>query len=242
MSSEATLRLASFVGVLLVMLIAERAWPKRPTPRFEWRMVWNLTLVAFNQLLVRVAVPVLPAVLAASRFGDGHGPFALMPRPLAFILAIVVFDGLIWAQHLLFHRVSPLWALHRLHHADPVYDTTTALRFHPVEILLSMGIKLAAVWVLAPPPEAIIAFEVILNAMAMFNHANLALPQAVDQVLRAALVTPDVHRVHHSVRPEEAHTNFGFNLVIWDRMFGTYTAQPAGGHVAMAIGAPTAAG
>ena len=154
------------------------------------------------------------------------------------LAAVVLLDLAIYLQHVLFHAVPGLWRLHRMHHADLDFDVTTGLRFHPVEIILSMGLKLMVVVALGAPPLAVLVFEVLLNATAMFNHANLRLPAALDRVLRPLLVTPDMHRVHHSVVPRETNSNFGFNLALWDRLFGTYIAQPAAGHTAMTIGIP----
>lgn len=148
----------------------------------------------------------------------------------------MLLDLLIWAQHRVFHRVPWLWRIHRMHHADPDFDATTALRFHPIEILLSMAIKVVAVLLLGPSAIAVVLFEVILNTCAMFNHANLRLPSLLDTPLRLVLVTPDMHRVHHSTLPGEHHSNFGFSLSIWDRWFGSYVAQPLDGHLHMQIG------
>jgi sterol desaturase/sphingolipid hydroxylase (fatty acid hydroxylase superfamily) len=152
------------------------------------------------------------------------------------IATVVVLDLFIYLQHVMFHAVPALWRLHRMHHADLDFDVTTGARFHPIEIVLSMLIKLAAVVVLGAPPVAVLIFEVVLNATAMFNHGNLRLPLAVDRVLRLFVVTPDMHRVHHSIVPAETNSNFGFNLPWWDRLLGTYRAQPAAGHVVMTIG------
>jgi sterol desaturase/sphingolipid hydroxylase (fatty acid hydroxylase superfamily) len=149
---------------------------------------------------------------------------------------VVVLDLVIYLQHVLFHAVPALWRLHRMHHADLDFDVTTGLRFHPIEIVLSMGIKLAVVAVLGPPAAAVLVFEVILNGTAMFNHSNIRIPLGLDRILRWVVVTPDMHRVHHSVVPQETNSNFGFNLPWWDRLFGTYRAQPAEGHDGMTIG------
>jgi sterol desaturase/sphingolipid hydroxylase (fatty acid hydroxylase superfamily) len=159
-----------------------------------------------------------------------------LPSWAAVLLAVTALDLVIYLQHVMFHAVPALWRLHRMHHADLEFDVTTGLRFHPAEILLSMGLKLAAVAVLGPPPVAVLIFEVLLNATAMFNHSNIRLPLAVDRVLRLVVVTPDMHRVHHSIVPQETNSNFGFNLPWWDRLLGTYRAQPAAGHDGMVIG------
>jgi sterol desaturase/sphingolipid hydroxylase (fatty acid hydroxylase superfamily) len=235
--NEAGLRVAVFLVVGVVMALAERRWPRRTPPSVPGRIGNNLAMVVLDQAVVRVAVPLLPAAWAAARWGHG-GWMASLPWGAAMVVGWVALDFAIWLQHLLFHRVSWLWRLHRVHHADTGFDVSTALRFHPVEILLSIAYKLAWVQVLGPPPEAVVAFEITLNALAMFNHANLAIPARIDAVLRTVWVTPDVHRVHHGVRADEMHTNFGFNLVVWDKLFGTYRAQPAGDHATMVLGLP----
>ena len=172
----------------------------------------------------------------AAREGLGLLHLVQLPRAAAVLLAVVLLDCAIYAQHVVFHRVPLLWRLHRVHHTDPDYDVSTAARFHPVEILLSMGIKIVAVVALGAPPLAVVIFEVVLSTTALFNHGNVGLPLALDRVVRWVIVTPDMHRVHHSVLRAETDSNFGFNLPWWDRLFGTYRAQPARGHVGMRIG------
>ncbi len=235
--TEAGWRLGVFVAVLAVMLWAERRWPRRVPAEVPGRVLHNFLIVVLDQGVVRLLVPLLPVALAASRWGAG-GLLAGTPWWAAAGLGVLVLDFAIWLQHVLFHRVSWLWRLHRLHHADTGFDVSTALRFHPAEILLSIAYKLAWVWVLGPPPEAVLAFEIGLNALAMFNHANLALSPRWDAALRRVWVTPDVHRVHHGARADEMHTNFGFNVVWWDKLFGTYREQPAGDHATMVLGLP----
>jgi sterol desaturase/sphingolipid hydroxylase (fatty acid hydroxylase superfamily) len=159
-----------------------------------------------------------------------------MPHWLAVVACVLALDLLIYGQHVAFHKVAPLWRLHRMHHADLDIDVTTGARFHPVEILLSLGIKLIAVLALGAPPLSVLLFEVLLNATSMFNHANLALPGWLDRMLRWVLVTPDMHRVHHSWHRDETDSNFGFSLSWWDRVFGTYRDQPRDGHQGMTIG------
>jgi sterol desaturase/sphingolipid hydroxylase (fatty acid hydroxylase superfamily) len=159
-----------------------------------------------------------------------------VPYPVAVVVSILVLDLVIYLQHLMFHAVPILWRLHRMHHADLDFDVTTGARFHPIEIVLSMLIKFAAIAVLGPPAVAVLVFEVLLNATAMFNHGNVRIPPAWDRVLRWVVVTPDMHRVHHSIEAPETNSNFGFNLPWWDRLFGTYRAQPAAGHEGMTIG------
>jgi sterol desaturase/sphingolipid hydroxylase (fatty acid hydroxylase superfamily) len=205
------------------------------------RWFTNLGLSVFNTAMLRVSFLVVPALsVFASVYAEGLG-WGLLPALglsgwTAAIVAFLLLDLAIYAQHAAFHFIQPLWRLHRVHHADPDIDVTTAVRFHPLEILISQGLKIGIVLVLGAPVVAVVAFEIALNATAMFSHANLRLPPAVDAVLRTALVTPDMHRVHHSVRIAETNSNFGFNLSIWDRFFRTYRAQPAEGHLGMTIG------
>ena len=237
LTHEPAIRLTIFAGVLLAMLAWEQLAPRRAaTAPTALRRANNLALVAIDTLLLRLLFPVLAVGLAARL--EGPGLLSLLPAPrwLLAVLAVLVFDCAIYWQHRLFHAVPLLWRLHRVHHADPDFDVTTALRFHPGEIILSMAIKLALVALLGPPAEAVMIFEVLLNASAMFNHGNVGLPGRIDAALRRLIVTPDMHRVHHSVRPAEMHRNFGFCLSVWDHWFGTAIDQPQGGHKAMRIG------
>ncbi|MDQ0313801.1 sterol desaturase family protein [Amorphus orientalis] len=239
LAHEPAIRLAIFASVLAAMAIWEVAAPRRrlEIPRvLRWSN--NLALVVVDTLVLRLVFPMLAvglAVLAAER---GWGLFNLVDVPvwLAFAVSLLVLDLSIYGQHVLFHAVPALWRVHRMHHADLDIDVTTALRFHPIEIALSMGIKLALVALLGVPAVAVVVFEVVLNGMAMFNHANVRLPAGLDRVLRLAVVTPDMHRVHHSIERRETDSNYGFNLSVWDRLFGTYTAQPRAGHEGMTIG------
>ncbi len=239
LSHEPAVRLGAFVAVLALMALWEAARPRRPRslPR---RLRWsnNLALVVVDALALRLLVPVLAVGLALTAEAEGWGLLNILAMPgwLAIPLAVLALDLVVYLQHVLFHAVPALWRLHRMHHADTDIDVTTGLRFHPLEIVVSMAIKLAAVLVLGPPAVAVVLFEVLLNATALFNHANLRLPAGVDRWLRLVLVTPDMHRVHHSVRPEETHSNFGFNVPWWDRLLGTYRAQPKDGHDGMTIG------
>jgi len=238
-SHEGTVRLAMFAGLLVMFAVAEAVWPRRgrTQPRLS-RWSTNGAITVLNTLVLRVAVPVLAVGAAAWAQQSGIGLFNHVPLPgwAAFALSMVVLDAAIYAQHVVFHRVPLLWRMHRVHHTDRDIDVTTALRFHPAEIVVSMGIKIALVVALGAPPAAVIAFEIVLNGMAMFNHSNLRLPHRLDAALRRLVVTPDMHRVHHSVRRDETDSNFGFNLSVWDRVFGTYRAQPADGHTGMTIG------
>ena len=236
---EALIRLGFFAGVLAAMFLWERLAPRR-VPAYPRVARWssNLTLVALDTLLVRLLVPVTAVALAewcrVEQVGLLH---SLGATPVVAVpLAVLLLDLAIYVQHVVFHRVPVLWRLHRVHHADPDFDVTTAVRFHPLEILLSMGIKLGVVAALGAPAVAVVAFEVLLNATAMFNHGNVRLPRWIDRRLRLLLVTPDMHRVHHSVLAAETNSNYGFNLPFWDRLFRTYRDQPAGGHEGMQIG------
>jgi len=236
---EATLRLGVFVGILGLMALVELILPKRRlvAPKgLRWAL--NLGLVVVNALVLRLLFPVLAAGLALEAARRGWGLFNRLdwPPALEFVIAVVALDFIIYVQHRLFHVVPLFWRIHRMHHVDRDIDVTTGLRFHPFEIVLSMVIKLGAVVALGPTAAAVILFEIILNGMAMFNHGNIRLPQRLDAVLRALVVTPDMHRVHHSVRAAEYNRNFGFNLSLWDRLFASYRARPADGHKAMTIG------
>ena len=241
--SETALRLGVFLAVFVVMAAAEALRPKRKLsyPRGR-RWVTNLAIVAVDSFVVRLmaalAIP-LVAVAAALHAGrQGWGLFNWLDWPfwLEVLLTVVILDLAIWFQHLVSHKVPLLWRLHQMHHADVDIDVTTAIRFHPVEIALSMLWKIVCVYALGASPEAVILFEIVLNGCAMFNHANVALTAGVDRVLRLVIVTPDMHRVHHSVLHHEHDSNYGFNLSVWDRMFRTYTPQPSKGHDGMTIG------
>jgi sterol desaturase/sphingolipid hydroxylase (fatty acid hydroxylase superfamily) len=236
---ESVLRLGCFFAVLLLMMLWEWRQPRRilNLPRAQ-RWLANLGIIVVDSLVVRLVFPVLAVGAAGVAEMHGWGLFHGLDAPfgLAFVASLLVLDLAIYAQHVLFHKLPLLWRLHRMHHTDLDFDVTTALRFHPLEIVLSMLIKLAVVVLLGAPVAAVMLFEVILNATAMFNHGNVRLPERWDRALRWGLVTPDMHRVHHSVRPEETDRNFGFNLPWWDRLFGTYRDQPRDGHVGMTIG------
>ncbi|GAB4360147.1 MAG: sterol desaturase family protein [Kiloniellaceae bacterium] len=239
LTHEPVLRLALFFGVLAALMAAEAVLPRRrrAIPRLT-RWVGNLGVVAIDTLLLRLIFPLAAVGFALVAEERGWGLFNAVAVPgwLAFLVSLLVLDLAIYLQHVMFHAVPALWRLHRMHHADLEIDVTTGLRFHPVEILLSMGIKIAVVAALGPPAVAVLVFEVLLNATAMFNHSNLKLPLALDRVLRLLVVTPDMHRVHHSIHPNETNSNFGFNFPWWDRLLGTYRPQPRDGHEAMTIG------
>lgn len=239
LAAEPQLRLVVFLGVLATLALCELIVPRRriEIPRIiRWSN--NLALVVIDTIILRLTFPILAVGMAVIAQDNGWGLFNIIDLPswVAILLSVIVLDLVIYLQHVIFHAVPALWRLHRMHHADLEFDVTTGLRFHPVEILLSMGVKLAVVVALGPPAVAVLIFEVLLNATAMFNHSNIRLPPFADRVLRLVLVTPDMHRVHHSVRPEETNSNFGFNLPWWDRLLGTYKAQPSAGHEEMSIG------
>lgn len=238
-NNEAVIRMGFFLGILAVMAVWELAAPRRrqDIPRvLRWSN--NLAVVALDTLVVRLSFPILAVGLAVFVEERGWGLLNLYEIPiwLGIVISILVLDLAIYLQHVMFHAVPALWRLHRMHHADLEFDVTTGLRFHPVEILLSMGIKLAVVAALGPPAVSVLIFEVLLNATSMFNHSNIDIPGPIDRTLRLFIVTPDMHRVHHSIMPHETNSNFGFNLPWWDRSLGTYRAQPEKGHLGMTIG------
>ncbi|MFA7241712.1 MAG: sterol desaturase family protein [Sulfuricellaceae bacterium] len=238
-SHEQAIRLGFFLGVLAVMAMWEVLAPRRVlTVSKAVRWGNNLGLVFFNSFIVRLIFPAAAVGMASFAYAHGWGMFNYFALPplLAIVLSVVAMDLIIYLQHVLVHAVPLLWRLHRVHHADLDYDVTTGARFHPIEIILSMLIKFATIIVLGAPVVAVIVFEVLLNAMAMFNHANVSLPVALDRALRWLVVTPDMHRVHHSVEDDETNSNFGFNLSLWDRLFGTWREQPRAGHLGMTIG------
>jgi sterol desaturase/sphingolipid hydroxylase (fatty acid hydroxylase superfamily) len=236
---ETAIRLTAFLGVLALVAAAEWLFPRRRLTVSKLRR-WasNLGIVFLNTLLVRLLLPVTAAAFAVFAADRGWGLFNYFDAPgwFAIIASVVILDFAIYLQHVMFHAVPALWRLHRMHHADLDFDVTTGARFHPIEIILSMLIKFAVIAVIGAPAAAVIVFEVLLNATSMFNHGNLRLPLAFDRVLRLFVVTPDMHRVHHSIEDYETNSNFGFNLSLWDRLFGTYKAQPDAGHEGMTIG------
>ena len=237
--SEQLIRLTGFLGVLATLMVIEVLAPRRRGAIGRWqRWRGNLAIVVLDTLLVRLVFPAAAIGVAVTAEVQGWGLLNILALPdwLTILVSLVALDLLIYAQHVAFHAVPLLWRVHRMHHSDPEIDVTTALRFHPIEITLSLILKFAAIVALGVPPLAVLIFEVVLNAAAMFNHSNVALPRALDRVLRWVIVTPDMHRVHHSIVARETNSNFGFNLPWWDRVFGSYCAQPAAGHEAMMIG------
>jgi len=236
---EAQIRLAVFSGIFILLAFLEILAPRRTlTFAKSWRWFSNLGISVLNSVVLRLLLPAAGVGAAALADQQGLGVFNLVVWPLWISVPVflLVFDVTIYWQHRIFHRIPWLWRLHRMHHTDPDYDLTTGNRFHPLEILLSGMIKVVLIVLMGPPVLAVILAEIILNASAMFNHSNLRLPLAMDRVLRQIIVTPDMHRVHHSIYPEEFNRNFGFNLSLWDRLFRSYCDQPRDGHEEMSIG------
>ncbi len=238
-SNEKYIRMGFFFGMIILIGLWEILAPKRAlTVSKTVRWMNNLGLVFFNIFILRVLFPVAAVGVATIATYNGWGLFNYFAVPfwLAVVATVIIMDFVIYIQHVMVHAIPVLWRLHRVHHADLDYDVTTGSRFHTLEIILSMLIKFATILLLGPPIVAVIIFEVILNATAMFNHGNISLPKTFDKYLRLFLVTPDMHRVHHSVEDDEANSNFGFSLPWWDRLFGTYRDQPRAGHEGMTIG------
>jgi sterol desaturase/sphingolipid hydroxylase (fatty acid hydroxylase superfamily) len=236
---EPYIRLGAFAGVFIVMAVWEFVVPRRKqTIGRGWRWPNNLGVVIVDTLLVRILFPTTAVGLAMLAEARGFGFFNILALPtwVGVVASVVILDLAIYLQHVLFHAVPALWRLHRMHHADLEFDVSTGLRFHPIEILLSMVIKFTVVAALGAPAVAVLIFEVLLNATSMFNHGNVRIATGLDRMLRWIVVTPDMHRVHHSILSRETNSNFGFNLPWWDRLFGTYRAQPTAGHDGMTIG------
>lgn len=239
LAHEPALRLGLFAGVFAIVAIWELLAPQRVlSVSKSTRWANNLGLVVLNTALLRLLFPAAAVGVAAFCVANGWGVLNHFKAPwwLGVPLALIAMDFVIWLQHVMVHAVPALWRLHRVHHADLNFDLTTGLRFHPAEMALSMLIKFASVALLGPPLVAVVIFEVALNAGALFNHGNIRLPAGLDRALRWIIVTPDMHRVHHSVQEDEANSNFGFNLSLWDRLLGTYREQPRQGHLGMRIG------
>ena len=239
LANEVPVRLSFFFGIFALMAVWELLAPRRVlTVSKTVRWINNLGLVFLNSLVLRLLFPAAAVGVAVVAKQHGWGLMNIYGIPLApaVVCSVILMDLVIYLQHVMVHAVPTLWRLHRVHHADLDYDVTTGARFHPLEIVLSMLIKFATIMVLGPPVVAVVIFEVILNATAMFNHSNIRLPAGLDSILRLIVVTPDMHRVHHSVEDDETNSNFGFNLPWWDRLFGTYRDQPRAGHEGMTIG------
>lgn len=238
---EDTIRLSVFVGMLLIIMLCERLWPRRePTQSILHRWSINLGLVTLNSLLQRV---LLGSVVYQSALIAEQAQWGLLhqfnaPEWVDIVLTLLWLDLVIYWQHRIFHRIPTLWRLHQVHHTDLDFDATTAVRFHPIEIGLSLLVKVAGVWVLGAHPLAVIGFEIILNASAIFNHGNFRIPPRVDNAVRWLLVTPDMHRIHHSVIRSETDSNFGFSISCWDRLFGSYCPVPEQGQLGMTMGLP----
>jgi sterol desaturase/sphingolipid hydroxylase (fatty acid hydroxylase superfamily) len=236
---EPLIRLTAFAGVFAVMAAWEFIAPRRKQSFGRtWRWPNNLGVVVVDTLVVRILFPTAAVGLALIAEARGFGFFNAVAFPgwIGVVLSIVILDLAIYLQHVLFHAVPALWRLHRMHHADLDIDVTTGLRFHPIEIVLSILIKFAVIAVLGAPAIAVLIFEVLLNATSMFNHSNVRIPSRIDRALRWLVVTPDMHRIHHSILSRETNSNFGFNLPWWDHLLGTYRAQPEAGHEGMTIG------
>jgi sterol desaturase/sphingolipid hydroxylase (fatty acid hydroxylase superfamily) len=236
---EPWVRLLAFAVVLAALAAWELRMPRRPRPLGRTaRWPGNLGVVAVDTLLVRTLFPTTAVGIAIVCETQGLGLLQIMKLPAwaTILLAFLALDLAIYLQHVLFHAVPALWRLHRMHHADQDIDVTTGVRFHPIEILLSMGIKFGVIVALGAPAIAVLVFEMLLNSTSMFNHSNVRMPLWLDRILRWIVVTPDMHRVHHSIVVRETNSNFGFNLPWWDRLFGTYRSQPAAGHDGMTIG------
>lgn len=236
---ELSIRLTAFFTIFAAMALWEVASPCRKR-RFKRSQRWvgNIGIVILNSLLLRLLFPAAALGMASYTAVNGWGLLHAIDLPfwLDILIAVLLMDMVIYLQHVMVHAVPVLWRLHRVHHADPDYDLTTGARFHPIEIIISMLIKITTIAALGPPIVAVVIFEVVLNGMAMFNHGNVRLPMPLDRVLRWVIVTPDMHRVHHSVEPNETNSNFGFNLSLWDRLMGTYRQQPRLGQQCMEIG------
>jgi sterol desaturase/sphingolipid hydroxylase (fatty acid hydroxylase superfamily) len=239
LNHETLIRLGVFAAVLFAMALWEAIAPRR-TRSFARAARWpaNLGISILDSIAVRIMLPLGAVGFAGFCAARGWGLMNVVTIPKCFTLIVsaVMLDLVIYLQHVMFHAVPALWRVHRMHHSDLDFDVTTGVRFHPIEIAISMGLKLAAIAALGTPAVGVLAFEVLLNATSLFNHGNVAIPPGADAVIRRLIVTPDMHRVHHSIVVRETNSNFGFNLSWWDRLFGTYRAQPAAGHLGMSIG------
>ena len=242
MQNELMIRLGVFLALFFILACLEGVFPKRKRvqPRKD-RWLTNWTLVIIDTLCLRVVAVVIPFVATLAAFDAalnnwGLMNFLILPTWLEILVSILFLDLAIWAQHFLTHKIPILWKLHRVHHADRDMDVSTAIRFHPFEIAISMGLKILLIYILGPAVLAVVLFEIILNGSSIFNHANLAIPKSVDKFLRWVFVTPDMHRIHHSSIREEHDTNYGFALSFWDRIFKTYKSEPSGGHLKMKVG------
>ncbi len=239
LKNKTAIQLGSFALAFPVLLICENLFARR---KFLYsralRISSNLGIAVLNNIILHFSFPIMAFGAAYVAESRGWGIFQLLQWPgwVEVTLSMLLLDLAIYAQHVIFHLAPPLWRLHRVHHSDLELDVSNGIRFHPIEILLSMGIKIGFVFALGAPPLAVFLFELLLTLNAMFHHSNIYVPEKVDRVLRLLMITPDVHRIHHSIHPDETNSNFGFNNPWWDRAFGTYRAQPRDGHTEMAIG------
>jgi sterol desaturase/sphingolipid hydroxylase (fatty acid hydroxylase superfamily) len=243
--SEPAMRLISFAVIFLALALFEILAPRLERDEFfgalkSKRWLTNISILVISSLALRVIFPLaaVGAAVWASDKGYGILPRLGTPQWLAGVIAFILLDFAVWLEHVASHRVPLFWRIHRMHHADTGFDVTTALRFHPIEIVLSMFWKALVIAALGAPPLAVLLFEIVLNGSSMFSHANIALPQKWDRALRKVIVTPDMHRVHHSAERRETDSNYGFNFAVWDRVFHTYRSQPEKGHARMEIGLP----
>lgn len=243
LASEGGIRLAAFLAIFGGMALFELLSPRLERAEMagalkSQRWFTNLSMVVLSSILLRLVFPAAAVGAALWAQENAWGLFRAvgLAPVLAGVLAFVILDFAVWLEHVASHKIAILWRFHRMHHADTGFDVTTGLRFHPAEILLSMAWKSAVILLLGPPVLAVLVFEIVLNGTAMFNHSNARLPLGFDRVLRRVLVTPDMHRVHHSTIRRETDSNYGFNFPFWDRLFGTYNDQPAKGHDAIDIG------
>jgi sterol desaturase/sphingolipid hydroxylase (fatty acid hydroxylase superfamily) len=239
LNNEIAIRLGCFIVIFALMAIWETLAPRRPLNTSKTaRWFANLAIVFIDSAVVRLLFPILPVALALLVQQKGWGLMNSLVTPtwLLVVVGVMVLDLVVYLQHVMFHAIPALWRLHMMHHADLDFDVTTGLRFHPIEIVLSACIKLAAVVVLGPPAIAVLIFEILLNGTSMFNHGNIRIPFNIDRLLRLLVVTPEMHRVHHSVVIKETNSNFGFSFPWWDRLLGTYREQPAAGHKGMTLG------
>ena len=243
LEQESTIRLTAFLSIFAIMAIFELVSPRLSRDEMmgafkSKRWFTNLSMVVMSSLMLRLVFPAAAVGVALIVSDNGWGLFNLLGVPfiVAVVLAFIILDFAVWLEHLVSHKWPILWRIHRMHHADTGFDVTTALRFHPLEIVLSMVWKAVVIVLLGAPAIAVLVFEIVLNGMAMFNHANAKLPLWLDRILRKVVVTPDMHRVHHSAVPQETDSNYGFNFSFWDRLFGTYIAQPKAGHDDMIVG------
>jgi sterol desaturase/sphingolipid hydroxylase (fatty acid hydroxylase superfamily) len=238
MADEPLWRAGIFLGVFAVLALVELAFPHHESPAKGRRWAGNLALFVTGIIVARLLLPGGAVLFASVVEAKGWGLFAFLPAPfwLEVVLAVILFDFVIWGQHVMFHKIGWLWRLHRVHHADPEMDVTTGLRFHPVEILISLLVKLGLIAAFGPAAFAVFLFEVLLNAGAMATHANWRLPPKFDHAVRWLFVTPGMHRVHHAKDRRDTDSNYGFNLAIWDRLFGTYRPEPVPGDEAVRFG------